>query len=510
MNNNPENEKNGGPQSSPKSEKDKPEKDLCETWRKRARNNHKSARKYSIGVGVLFIGAGAIVVLADWITRETVGYTHQTAVEVLEWQTLPRRFDFRGAALDRRSGTVFAVGDDGSILAADSGSSLREWKALPSNTDKDFHGIAVSDDGDVVIAAGRRGLVRRSVDRGQTWTDSGIVAAQDVNAVALSGDGRTAILVGDDGLVRRSVDRGRTWTDPGIVKTEKGRRKDVNGVALSGDGKTAVLAVLVGDDGLVWHSANGGRTWTDLGIVGTKKDVNAVALSDDGKVAILVGDDGLAGILRMADTGRATWKSCATNVGDDLNAIALSRDGATAVAAGDDGLVLIFDVQKEGDCSDVRGGNVGTPHRLHALVLDEDEDSDEAIIVGRNRTIIRSDVSSSPFKGGPVGGLRVSKPLEEEPRDPETVVDLSWNILLYSTGLRAGIIVILILWAGHLAGLIRYRLRLAAYYDARADAIAFGLPYLERAVGTLSPDDIGFSDVKVRLGGLLTLLRTAK
>ena len=501
MNDNPENAKNGGPESSPKSEKD-----LCETWRKRAQNNRKIARNYSIGVGVLFIGAGAIVVLADWITRETVGYTHQTAVEVLEWQTLPRRFDFRGAALDRRSGTVFAVGDDGSILAADSGSGLREWKALPSNTDKDFHGIAVSDDGGVVIAAGRRGLVRRSVDRGQTWTDSGIVAAQDVNAVALSGDGGTAILVGDDGLVRYSANGGATWVDPDIVVQDgKGRPEDVNAVALSRNGG---IAILVGDDGFVRHSVDGGRTWTDLGIVRTKKDINAIALSDDGKVAVLVGDDGLAGILRMAATGRVTWKSCATNVGDDLNAVALSRDSATAVAAGDDGLVLVL---TSSDCN-VRGGNVGTPHRLHALVLDEDEDedSDEAIIVGRNRTIVRLDVSASPFKGGPVGGPRVSKPLEEEPRDPETVVDLSWNILLYSTGLRAGIIVILILWAGHLAGLIRYRLRLAAYYDARADAIAFGLPYLERAVGTLSPDDIGFSDVKVRLGGLLTLLRTAK
>ena len=522
MNDNPENAGNGGPES------------LREVWRKRARNSRNTMWCYSGVVVALFIIACAIVVFADSITRKTVDIASDIAVEeserLEERLTLPRRFDFRGAALGRRDDTVFAVGDDGYILAADSGSGLREWESLPGNTGKNFRGIAVSDDGGVVIAAGRRGLVRRSVDRGQTWTDPGIVAAQDVNAVALSGDGGTAILVGDDGLVRRSVDGGRTWRDPSVVQDGKGRPEDINAVALSRNGNGQVVAVLVGDDGLVRRSVDGGQTWTDPGIVrtekGKRKDVNAVALSDDGKVAVLVGDDGLAGYFT---NGGATWKSCATNVGDDLNAVALSRDGKTAVAAGDDGLVLIFDVQKEEGCSDVRGGNTGTPHRLHALVLDEDEDSDEGVIAiffGGRRTIVRSDVSSSPPKGGPVGGLRVSKPLEEpqeepqeESRDPK-LSDLSWQLYLYSAGLRVGIIVILMFWVGHLAGLIRYHLRLAAHHDARRDAIVLvgeklssepsdGLVYLERTIDALSPDGIGFSDAKVQRNKLLALPRAA-
>ncbi len=550
MSDNPESAGNGGQGSSRKLES------LREDWRKRARNNHRIAGRYTLYIIILFFGAGAIVGLAETIIEKTLSVAAGATVEGLERLeerleeqlekrlTLPRRFDFRGVALGRRDGTVFAVGDDGFILAADSGSSLREWESLPSNTGKNFHGIAVSDDGVVVIAVGRRGLVRRSVDGGKTWTDPGGVTPQDVNGVALSGDGETAILVGDDGLVRRSDTGGETW-DPVTVETGEGRPKDINAVALSGDGR---IAVLVGDRGLVRHSDTGGRTWRDPGIVtteqGRREDINAVALSRDGKIAVFVGDRGLAGTLRMAarsgKSASLTWKPCATNVGDDLNGVALSSDGKTAVAAGDDGRVLVFDIDvQKGGCSGVRGGNVGTPHRLHAVVLDEDpSEGVVAIVAGRNRTIVRSDVSLSRIEIETVEQVRVPLTEEERRAEEERRVEeakkardnvlsddalsdrIRW-VFLYSTALRVGIIGILMFWVRHLVGLTRYHLRLAAYYDARGDVIALvgeglsskppdGLSYLERAIDALSPDDIGFSDTKVRHKKLLTLPRAAK
>ena len=549
MNGTSKNTRDGGPQSSPKLEKDKPEKDLCEIWRGRAQNNRKIARNYSVGVGVLFIGACLVVGFADWITRGTVGIASSIAVEGFERPeerltvTMWQGEDLRGVALDRRNDTVFVVSSGGYILAADSSfGRLHEWEALSSNTRKNFHGIAVSDDGGVVIAAGERGLVRRSVDRGNTWTDAGGVASQDINAVALSGDGKTAVLVGDDGLVRRSDDGGETWANTDIVETE-GRRKNVNGVplngvALSGDGKTAVL---VGDDGLVRRSDDGGKTWVNPSIVETedrRKDVNAVALSRDGKIAVLVGDNGLA---KSSTDGGKTWKSCTTNVGDDLNGVALSGDSRIAVLVGDDGLVLDFDVQEEG-CSNVRFGKVVTEHQFYALVLDED--SGVAIVVGEDLMIghfPRSVERSSP-RIETVTVERVRKRLTEEERLTEeqrraeeeqrreeeakkaradALSEFAWQVYFYSTSLRVGIIVILMFWVGHLVGLIRYHLRLAAYYDARGDAITLvgerlssepddGLRPLEGMIGLLSPDDVGFSDAKVRHGKLLTLPRAAE
>ena len=530
MNDTPENAGNGGPER------------LRKVWRKRARNSRKIAWRYSLGVGVLFIGAGLVAGFADWITRGTVGIASSIAVEGFErsegWPTVTvwSGEDFRGAALDRRNNTVFVVSSGGFILAADFDSGL-QWEALPSNTEKDFHGIAVSDNGGVVIAVGERGLVRRSVDRGQTWTDPGGVAPQGINAIALSGDGKTAVLVGDGGLVRRSDNGGETWTDAGIVRTEEGRPKDVNGVALSGDGKTAVL---VGDGGLVRRSDDGGKTWVNPSIVETEegrpKNVNGVALSGNGKIAVLVGNNGLA---KSSVDGGKTWKSCVTDVGDDLHGVALSSDGETAVLVGDGGRVLDFDVQEKG-CSNMRFGNVKTPRQFYALVLDED--SDVTIVVGQYLTtgfIFRSveRFSSRIERVGPEVRKRLTEEEElrvkeeqrraKEQRENEAknastdaLSKFAWQVYFYSTSLRVGIIVILMFWVGHLADLIRYHLRLAAYYDARGDAIALvgeglssgpsdGLPHLEKAIGVLSPDDVGFSDVKVPRNKLLAMLRRA-
>ena len=520
-----ENAGNGGAESLRKLE------GLREGWRKRARNNLIVVWCYSAVVIALFVGASLIVWFADVITQRTFDLAYSIAVEAPERFTLRRSFDFRGVALGRGDDTVFAVGEKGFILAADSGSGLRDWKSLPSNTGKSFRGIAVSDDGDIAIAVGRSGLVRRSDDRGETWTDPGGVAAQNVNGVALSGDGGIAILVGNSGLVRRSDDRGETWKPPDRIETEGNwdKLRDVNGVALSGDGE---IAILVGDRGRIRHSVDGGRTWRGPGLVtteqGRREDVNAVAMSSDGGTAILVGDNGLA--KSSADGGR-TWKSCITKdgddlntkVGDDLNGVALSRDGKTAVAAGDDGLVLVFDIDVQKEVCRGDGRNVGTSHGLHAVVLDEDSDGKViATVVGRSRTIMRSDVSSSSFEGAPVGGLQVSKHPEEreEPRDSE-LSDLSQELYLYSTSLRVGIIAIFMFWVGHLAGLTRYHLRLATHYDARGDAIVLvgaglsseppaGLSYLERAISALSSDGIGFSDAKSQRNKLVQLVQRNK
>ena len=98
---------------------------------------------------------------------------------------------------------------------------------------------------------------------------------------------------------------------------------------------------------------------------------------------------------------------------------------------------------------------------------------------------------------------------EEEERIKEGYDATKDKVLVYSTSLRIGSILVLLLWVRHMANLMRYNLRLAAYYDARADAIRLfrseelsqpdekkelsqskKIHLLKRLMRTVTPDDI--------------------
>ena len=441
-------------------------------YSKLASKKGRDAFRYFLSVIALFVFTLAAVVFAETVTEWIIGRAETSALaitkEQLEKVRLWRGSGFDSIAIIRGGETAAVAGDHGLIMISDGDRS--SWRKAPSKTERDIYGIALSDDGRTAVAVGRRGLIRFSSDGGETWVNPGNITAKSINSVALSGDGMTAVAVGDEGLVRISRDGGETWVNPDNITAEY---IYINGVALSQNGE---VAVFVGDDGLVRVSTDGGATWNTGHVRKKRGDFRAVAVSTDGKTAIAVGRRGL--VSRSGDSGKS-WDLVQSNVGVHLNAVALSGDGAVAIAVGDDGTVLVStNGGKNWNAPDSR-----TSNDLNAVALEEGDIA--ALIVGDKMTVLQLTLSGQEelSKITSVRKLQIRRSLSEEEeeiaklgergsQDEQDEYDATKDkIFIYATGLRIGSILVFLLWVRQMANLMHYNLRLAVYYDARANAI---------------------------------------
>ena len=365
----------------------------------------------------------------------------------------------------------------GRIAKSDVSESVKTAQALTQEQAEsrsvEFSDIASC--GDITIAAGQRGLIRVSDDDGVSWKDSSSGTWSDLSAVAFSGDCTVVIAVGEQGIVLVSADDGGTWDAP-----ETNTWNYFNEIALSNDGKAAIA---VGDRGLFRVSGDGGRTWRNPGNV-TGKDVNDIALSSDGGTAVAVGR---RGAIWVSTNGGKSWVPRDSRQGNALDAVALSDDGGIAVAVGRDGTVL---VSTDDDKKTWTFRDSGTKDRLDAIAFGADDKV--LMILGENKTILRSEISEEKaaetiFQDMEMvqvkDDTRVKDDAGESPPSGETRSDETSGkkpprissdelaALFQIDFLRVGVTVLFMFMAQHLFGLARYEFRLAAFYDARRDAI---------------------------------------
>ena len=414
-----------------------------------------------------------------------------------------------------------AVGENGAVLVStDDGGA---WKAPETHTRNDFNDVALSGDGKTAIAVGDRGLFRFSEDMGKKWSNPGNVAGRHVYGVALSDDGRTAVAVGRDNLIMVSPDGGMTWTDwiddggsNAWIANGGDQSDDFEAVALGGmNGESAVV---VGDNGAILFSTGFAKDekgdWVSKIPKGDHRNIDFtdVAFSGEGSTAVAVGR---RGVVWASTDGGKTWSPRDSRVGNKLEAVALSDDGAVAVVVGRDGDVLVsVDSEKETWTS----RETRTANGLYAVALVHG--SSALIVVGEDSTILRSESSSREFF--PIVETAWSKvdtrreqqalaeyeaPGAEAPRPDETAggrppqrwwINLTDSFQHYF--LLVGITALFIFMAQHLFGLVRYSLRIAAFYHARRDAILLTLvedfpkstniDELDRLMQALSPDTL--------------------
>ena len=465
---------------------------------------------------VSICGTTALVVGSQGVIRVSPD-RGGTWADPLTWT----RNDLHAVAFGGDCRAIVAVGEGGAVLASTDGGNT--WKAPEARTRNDFDDVALSGDGRTVVAVGEKGLVRFSRDGGRTWRKPARGAGRDVYRVALSRDGRTAVAVGRDSLLMVSTDGGETWAEHGGVWTADGgdRGDDFEAVALRSGGKTAVA---VGDDGAVLFSAdvtvNGGG-WSSKFPAGDgsrdlrrNADFKDVAFSGDGQTAVAVGRKGLVWV---STDGGGTWSRCDSREGNHLEAVALSRDGGVAVAVGRDGAIVVSaDPEKETWLA--RDG--GTANRLFAVALDAGGGT--LIAAGEESTILRSESSPkaifptieavSPGRATgeaqpmsrpeptPDPGEDSSQPCEGSGEECEKQGSLHLAALIQSNFLRVGVTLLFLFMAQHLFGLVRYKLRLAAFHQSRQSAIRLvpkdALPRpvnteeLGQLVRAVSPDDL--------------------
>ncbi len=422
--------------------------------------------------------------------------------------------------------TVVAVGESGAVLVStDDGGA---WKAPETHTQNDFNDVALSGDGKTAIAVGDRGEIRFSEDMGKNWNSPGNVTGKHVYGVALSDDGRTAVAVGRDSLMIISSNGGRKWRDGGGRKAWKAsggeESDDFEAVALGGmNGKSAVV---VGDNGAILFSPDAAKVggWVSNNRRDRNNDFTDVAFSGNVSTAVAVGR---RGVVWASTDGGKTWSRRESRVGNSLEAVALSGDGKIAVVVGRDGDVL---VSEDSGKRTWTSRESSTANRLYAVALVHEPNSGSRaralVVVGEDSIILRSEsYSSEPSSGeifpvmetvwskvdarreqqaraedeAPGAGRRSDpgKPSGEKSLQPWWI-NLTDHFQHYS--LLVGTIVLFMFMAQNLFGLVRYNLRIAAFYHARRDAILLtrvtefpnskDINELDQLMQALSPDTL--------------------
>lgn len=248
---------------------------------------------------------------------------------------------------------------------------------LPT-VNRDLYAVAMSADGQYVIAVGESGAVLTSRDGGHRWTARDSRTQSDLKGVALSADGRHAIAVGTNGVVLTSIDAGNRWinrttahrsakrtelilTNQGLrladkmepkqddapplankfqLQGESGRSPANNQGSSSDARKTQSAEIARAQIDAMDEIANSLalRSMLDMGVefsIDERDAIEDVSISADGRIAFVMGEDG--SISSSFDGGKS-WKDN-TSFGLAYGAgIATSADGS-----------LIFGIEEDGD-----------------------------------------------------------------------------------------------------------------------------------------------------------------
>lgn len=183
---------------------------------------------------------------------------------------------------------------------------------------------AVVASGSRLIAAGQRGHIIYSDDKGHSWKQAAVPVSSDLTALFFSSD-RSGWAVGHEGVVLHSVDAGQTWQvqldgerAAAVMRDSYGKR------AQAGDAKAAALmpdidkyfstgadkpfldvwfandqeGFVVGAFNLIFKTVDGGKTWEPwFDRIDNPKRLHLYAIGGQGNRAYVVGEQGLIACL---------------------------------------------------------------------------------------------------------------------------------------------------------------------------------------------------------------------
>ena len=205
------------------------------------------------------------------------------------------------------------TGDGGVLLQTAAGTEL--WRS----PDGRYRSIALSGDGDILVAGGDGMLVRH-----RNGTVLATVPSRNfVNEVAITADGsRIAVAFDDETL--------RTYDTTGTLLQTTDTWDDLMSIAVSPEG----IYIAGGTDtgNVVLYSDSGEVRWSYRL---SREPVISIAMADGGRTIAAVSEDGAVALLSRA--GRLLWKGTAPHSGG----VALTADGATGAIADLQGIRVI-------------------------------------------------------------------------------------------------------------------------------------------------------------------------
>jgi photosystem II stability/assembly factor-like uncharacterized protein len=145
--------------------------------------------------------------------------------------------------------SLLVWGTDGSIFYSRDGS---QWQRASVPTPSDLHDIT-ADDGRLLVAVGKQGVILRSEDDGRLWASVAANAAIDLRTAVYHAASRSWLAAGTNGALLRSADQARTWRNvaSSVISSFE---------TLFVDSKSQTV-LLGGEAGVIGRSEDGGVTW---------------------------------------------------------------------------------------------------------------------------------------------------------------------------------------------------------------------------------------------------------
>ncbi|MBL7875554.1 MAG: DUF1573 domain-containing protein [Cyclobacteriaceae bacterium] len=214
---------------------------------------------------------------------------------------------------DEFSTPIYAVGSGGLIKKSIDGGQT--WTSQSSGTTSTLRDVYFLDKF-AGWAVGDGGVTLRTANEGVSWSSTLIPGAPTLHAITRRSFNDPLWAVGANGGIYKSTNEGVTW-----VAQTTNTTQDFHGVVAI----NSSLIIAVGTGGAICRSTNGGTTWTTT-IVGANINLNAVHGHSTGSL-IAVGSSGV--IYRSYDSGQS-WTAQFSGTSNSLFDVHSSVSGVYA------------------------------------------------------------------------------------------------------------------------------------------------------------------------------------
>ena len=398
------------------------------------------------------------------------------------------------------------VGDEGSVLVTQNGGET--WSAPHGVELKETEWIvaaAFAADGRSGVIVGDEGSVLVTQNGGETWSAPHGVELKETEQIveaAFAADGRSGVIGGSEGSVFITRDGGKTWSAPHGVELKA--TEWIVAAAFAADGRSGVIG---GNEGSVFVMQDGGKTWSAPHGVELRETgrIVAAAFAADGRSGVIGGNEGSVFVTR---DGGKTWNSTER---DDRGAsfkyvVSATPDGREHLAADADGGVHLLKPYPE-----IAQWADRSLAEMRRSVEGDDILRESAI--GKDILAFLRDPTNS---GGALADGGDSKPSSGPNVVSRYVDDL--------TVMRIVTLIVLFFLVQVLVRLYQYSLRIAMFWDSRADAVLLARSFskcraeaFDDLVAALAPDAYDFRpppksghETLATLGGRLRPQRGAR
>ena len=376
--------------------------------------------------------------------------------------------------------------DGGQTWEVPEGLKLKEGEWIVAATfGADDYGLVAGDEGSVFVTK----------DGGQTWevpVGLKLKEAEQTVAAAFGTDVRHGVVSGTEGSVFVTKDGGQTWEVPGGLELKEGEW--IVAATFGADD----YGLVAGDEGSVFVTKDGGQTWEVPGGLELKEGewIVAATFGADG-YGLVAGDEGSVFVIRSSKQGWISTERDSQGA-SFVDVVRATPDGRDYVAADAEGGIHLLRAYPElatwesRSLAEIRSLMSGD-EVLRASTIGQEIIN----FLGGN---IRSDTTSPDNDQSDTGRLDRNEDKSAQPDNSAKSSKGAFGGFLDDlTVMRIVALTVLFFLVQVLVRLYQYNLRLAVFWDSRADAVllarSFAYHSAERfddLVATLAPDGLDF------------------